>query len=206
MESMETYRPFPNNNKILVIIMAAIVATNLKRGQCITYKGETGQVLGLEHRTPGKGNALIMATIRSFQTGKTKDIRFASSDKVEIVQSDRVKLEFSYADQSGYHFMDETYDTIMLAEEVLGGNHDLLIDGIEVQALYVDNKLVAVEFPSNIEMEVTESAPGVKGDTATAATKEATLETGLRVQVPLFINPGDRVKVSSEDKKYVGRV
>ncbi len=186
--------------------MAAVVATNLKRGQCISYKGETGQVLGLEHRTPGKGNALIMATIRSFQTGKTKDIRFASSDKVEIVQSDRVKLEYSYSDQSGYHFMDETYDTITLQAEVLGGNEDLLVDAIQVEVLYVDSKLVAVEFPSNIEMEVTESAPGVKGDTATSATKEAKLETGLLVQVPLFINPGDKVKISSEDKKYAGRV
>ncbi|MDF1751643.1 MAG: elongation factor P [Verrucomicrobiales bacterium] len=186
--------------------MAAIVATNLKRGQCITYKGETGQVLGLEHRTPGKGNALIMATIRSFQTGKTKDIRFASSDKVEIVTSDKVKLEYSYSDQGGYHFMDESYDTITLQPETLSGNEDLLIDGIQVEILYVDGKLVGVEFPAHIEMEITESAPGVKGDTATAATKEAVLETGLRVQVPLFINPGDRVKISSEDKKYVGRV
>ena len=91
----------------------AIVATNLKRGQCISYKGEIGIVLGLEHRTPGKGNALIMATIRSFNSGKTKDIRFASSDKVDIVQSERQKLDFSYADQSGYHFMDATtYDTV----------------------------------------------------------------------------------------------
>src|SRR6056297_722193 len=96
----------------------ATVATNLKRGQCINYKGETGVVLGLEHRTPGKGNALIMATIRSFNSGKTKDIRFASNDKVEIVQSDRQKLEFSYKDQVGYHFMDTTtFDTITFQED-----------------------------------------------------------------------------------------
>lgn len=186
--------------------MASVVATNLKKGQCINYKGETGKVLGLEHRTPGKGNALIMATVRSFQTGKTKDIRFASSDKVEVVQSETQKLEFSYADQTGFHFMDETYDTISLNEELLDGNQDLLVDGIEVTIDYVDNKIVGVNFPSHIEMEITESAPGVKGDTATSATKEATVETGLVVQVPLFINPGDKVKISSEDKKYVGRV
>ncbi|MEO0414054.1 MAG: elongation factor P [Verrucomicrobiota bacterium] len=186
--------------------MAAVVATNLKRGQCINYKGETGQVLGLEHRTPGKGNALIMATIRSFQTGKTKDIRFASSDKVEIVNAERQKLEFSYADQTGYHFMDTTtYDTITIDSHLIEDDKQLLVDAIEVEVLYVDNKAVSVEFPTNIELEVTESAPGVKGDTATSATKEATLETGLIVQVPLFINPGDKVKISSEDKKYVGR-
>lgn len=184
----------------------AIVATHLKRGQCISYKGEIGIVLGLEHRTPGKGNALIMATIRSFNSGKTKDIRFASSDKVDIVQSERQKLDFSYADQTGYHFMDpETYDTITFQENFIEESKDLLIDGISVEVLFVDGKPVTIELPSNIEMEVTESAPGVKGDTATAATKEAVLQTGLRIQVPLFVNPGDRIKVSSEDKKYVGR-
>lgn len=184
----------------------ATVATNLKRGQCINYKGETGIVLGLEHRTPGKGNALIMATIRSFNSGKTKDIRFASSDKVEIVQSERQTLEFSYKDQAGYHFMDTTtYDTITFQEEFVDDAKDLLTDALEVEVLFVDGKAVTIELPSNVELEVTESAPGVKGDTATAATKEAVLETGLIVQVPLFIGPGDKIKVSSEDKKYAGR-
>ena len=184
----------------------AIVATNLKRGQCISYKGETGKVLNLEHRTPGKGNALIMATIRSFQTGKTKDIRFSSSEKVEIVPSETQKVEFSYADQTGYHFMDTTtYDTITFQEDFVEDCKDMLIDGLPVDIQYVDNKPVGIDLPSNIELEVTESAPGVKGDTATAATKEATLETGLIIQVPLFIGPGDKIKISSENKKYVGR-
>jgi elongation factor P len=184
----------------------AIVATQLKRGQCISYNNELGIVTGTEHRTPGKGNALVMATVRSFKTGKTKDIRFASSDKVEIVQSERQKLEYSYHDQVGYHFMDpSTFDTVTFQEEFIEDSKDLLIDGITVEVLFVDGKAVTIELPSNIELEVTESAPGVKGDTATAATKEATLQTGLRIQVPLFINPGDRIRVSSEDKKYVSR-
>jgi elongation factor P len=186
--------------------MAAIVATNLKKGHCIIYKGETGQVIGTEHRTPGKGNALVMATIRSFQSGKTKDIRFASSDKVELVSSEKAKLDYSYSDQSGFHFMDESFDTVTLSADLLAGNEQLLIDGIQVEVLYVDGKMVTVEFPPHIELTVAQSAPGVKGDTAAAATKEAVLETGLRVQVPLFINPGDKVKISSEDKKYLGRV
>jgi elongation factor P len=184
----------------------AIVATQLKRGQCISYNNELGIVTGTEHRTPGKGNALVMATVRSFKTGKTKDIRFASSDKVEIVQSERQKLEYSYHDQVGYHFMDpSTFDTVTFQEEFIEDSKDLLIDGITVEVLFVDGKAVTIELPSNIELEVTESAPGVKGDTATAATKEAVLQTGLRIQVPLFINPGDRIRVSSEDKKYVSR-
>ena len=185
----------------------AIVATNLKKGQCIDYKGEKAVVLGIEHRTPGKGNALIMATVRSFASGKTKDIRFASGEKVDIVNADRQKLEFSYSDQTGYHFMDTTtYDTITLPNELIEDSKDLLIDALEVEVLFLDGKPVSAELPATIEMEVTESAPGIKGDTATAATKEATLETGLRIQVPLFINPGDRVKINSADKKYTSRV
>ena len=185
----------------------AVVATQLKKGQVIKVQGEAGVVLGLEHRTPGKGNALIMATIRSFQSGKTKDIRFASGDKVEIVNADRQKLEFSFSDQSGYHFMDTTtYETITFDAELLAGSEQMLIDGIEVEVLFLEGKPVSVELPATVEVEVTESPPGVKGDTATAATKEATVETGLRIQVPLFINQGDRIKVDTRTGKYTGRV
>ena len=185
----------------------AVVATQLKRGQVIKVNGETGIVLGLEHRTPGKGNALIMATIRSFQSGKTKDIRFASSDKVETVQAEREKLEFSYADQTGYHFMDtNTYDTVTLDESLIEEYKEMLIDGLEVEVLFLEGKPVSVDPPATIEVEVTVSPPGVKGDTANAATKEATVETGLRLQVPLFINEGDRIKVDTRTGKYVSRV
>jgi elongation factor P len=185
----------------------AVVATQLKKGQVIKYQGETGIVLNLEHRTPGKGNALIMATIRSFQTGKTKDIRFASGDKVETINADRQKLEFSYKDQAGYHFMDtQTFETITFEESFLGDAKEMLIDGLEVEVLFLEGKPVTIDLPANIEVEITESPPGVKGDTATAATKEATVETGLRVQVPLFINPGDRIKIDTRTGKYVSRV
>lgn len=185
----------------------AIVATQLKKGQCIKYQGETGIVLGLEHRTPGKGNALIMATIRSFQSGKTKDIRFASSDKVETIQAERQKLEFSYADQSGYHFMDQnTYDTVTLDEAMLEDYKQMLIDGLEVEVLFLEGKPMTLDMPASIEVMVTTSPPGVKGDTANAATKEATVETGLRLQVPLFINEGDRIKVDTRTGKYVSRI
>lgn len=185
--------------------MASVVATNLKKGMCISYKGEIGKVQSLEHRTPGKGNALVMATIRSYNSGKTKDIRFASNEKVDTVPFDKVSLKFSYADQGGFHFMDENFETITLGADILDGNEDLLVDDIDVQAEYVDGKIMGIEFPPSIEMEVTESAPGTKGDTATAATKEAVLQTGLRIQVPLFVNPGDRVRISSTDKKYLSR-
>ncbi|MDG1357764.1 MAG: elongation factor P [Akkermansiaceae bacterium] len=186
--------------------MASIVATNVKRGQCIKYEGETGIVLNLDHRTPGKGNALIAATIRSFQTGKTKSIRFASSDKVEIVETDRQKLEFSYSDPSGYHFMDmSTYETVTLDKELIGNNKDYLTEGMMAEILFIEGNPVTVDVPAVVELVVTESSDGIKGDTANNPTKPATLETGLVVHVPLFVKPGDKLKINSTDGSYSGR-
>lgn len=186
--------------------MASIVATNVKKGQCIKYEGETGIVLNLEHRTPGKGNALIAATIRSFQTGKTKTIRFASSDKVEIVETDRQKLEFSYADPTGFNFMDmNTYETITLNEELIGDNKNYLVEGMMAEVLFLEDNAVTVDVPAVVELTVTESSEGIKGDTANNPTKPATLETGLVVQVPLFVKPGDKLKINTTDGSYSGR-
>lgn len=184
----------------------AVVATNLKKGQCIKYEGETGTVLNIEHRTPGKGNALIAATIRSFQTGKTKTIRFASSEKVDIVETDRQKLEFSYSDPSGFHFMDlDTYETITLNPDLVADSREYLKEGMPVEVLFIEGNPVSLDLPSTVELEVTESSEGLKGDTANNPTKPATLETGIVVQVPLFIKQGDVLKISTEDGSYLGR-
>lgn len=184
----------------------AVVATNLKKGQCIKYEGDRGIVLGLEHRTPGKGNALIAATIRSFNNGNKKTIRFASSDKVEIVETDRQKLEFSYADPTGYHFMDlSTYETITFDESLVGDAKDYLKEGQEVEVLFLEGAAVSVDLPVNVELTVTESSEGIKGDTANNPTKPATLETGVTVQVPLFVKEGDVLKICTTDGSYVGR-
>lgn len=186
--------------------MASIVATNVKKGQCIKYEGETGIVLNLEHRTPGKGNALIAATMRSFQNGKTKTIRFASSDKVEIVETDRQKLEFSYSDPTGFHFMDmSTYETITLDESLIGDNKNYLIEGMTAEILFIEENAVTVDVPSVVELTVSESSEGIKGDTANNPTKPATLETGLVIQVPLFVKPGDKLKINTTDGSYSGR-
>jgi elongation factor P len=185
----------------------AITATALKKGQAIKYQGETGIVLNLEHRTPGKGNALIMATIRSFQSGKTKDIRFASGDKVDIVQTERQKIEFSYADPDGCHFMDPvSYDMVDLPAELLGDQKDWLTENMTVEVLSCDGKPVAVELPPSVELKVTSAPEGLRGDTATNAQKPITLETGKEILAPLFIKEGDVVKVDPRTGKYTGRV
>lgn len=186
--------------------MASVVATNLKKGQCIKYESETGAVLGLEHRTPGKGNALIAATIRSFSTGKTKTIRFASSDKVEILETDKQQLEFSYADGSGYHFMDlTTYDTLTFPEDFVAGVKDYMKESQLVEVLFISEVAVSITLPATVELEIKDSAEGLKGDTANNPTKPATMETGIVVQVPLFVKPGEVIKVSTEDGSYLGR-
>ena len=184
----------------------AIVATNLKRGQCIQYEGERGVVLGLEHRTPGKGNALIAATIRSFKSGKTKTIRFASSEKVDIVETDRQKLEFSYAEPGTYHFMDpQTFDTIGIDQGFIGDAKDFIKEGQLIEILFIEGNPVSIDLPDSVELEITESSEGIKGDTANNPTKPAVLETGLTVQVPLFVKQGEVIKVSTKDSSYLGR-
>lgn len=184
----------------------AIVATNLKKGQCIKYEGDTGVVLGLEHRTPGKGNALIAATIRSFNSGNKKTIRFSSSEKVEIVETDRQKLEFSYSDSSGYNFMDlQTYETTTLNEDLVGNTKELMKEGQEVEVLFIEGNPVSIDLPASVELAVTESSEGIKGDTANNPTKPATLETGITIQVPLFVKPGDVLKINTADSSYIGR-
>ena len=186
--------------------MASIVATHVKRGQCIKYEGETGIVLNLDHRTPGKGNALIAATIRSFQTGKTKSIRFASSDKVEIVDTDRQKLEFSYSDPQGFHFMDMgTYETVTLDAELIGDNKNFLVEGMTAEILLIEGNPVTVDVPAVVELDVTDTSDGIKGDTANNPTKPATLATGLVVQVPLFVKIGDKLKINTAESSYSGR-
>ncbi|NWK57083.1 elongation factor P [Verrucomicrobiaceae bacterium N1E253] len=186
--------------------MPSVVATNVKKGQCIKYQGETGIVLNLEHRTPGKGNALIAATIRSFQTNKTKTIRFASSDKVEIVETDRQKLEFSYSDPTGYHFMDmNTYETVTIGDDLIADNKDYLVEGMMTEILFIEGNPVTVEVPTVVELTVTESSEGIKGDTANNPTKPATMETGKIIQVPLFVKPGDKLKINTTDGSYSGR-
>lgn len=184
----------------------AVVATNLKKGQCIKYEGDLGIIQGLEHRTPGKGNALIMATVRSVNSGKQKAIRFASSDKVDVVSTDRQKLEFSYSDPSGFNFMDlTTYETITLNDDLVSDSKDFLKEGLEIEVLFIEGNAVAVSVPPVVELEITESSEGIKGDTANNPTKPAVLETGLSVQVPLFVNQGDVIKINTDDKTYAGR-
>jgi elongation factor P len=148
----------------------------------------------------------VQAIIRYIGTGKSADVRFGSTDKVESVDMQRQSLEFSYKDQQGYHFMDpETYETISLDEGLLTDAKDYLSENLKVEVMYVEGKAVQVELPSSVTLRVTESAEGVKGDSANNVQKPATLETGKIINVPLFIKEGELVKIDTRTGDYMGR-
>src|ERR1700726_2898125 len=166
-------------------------ANDLRRGMAIKYNGNTAIVLEVNHRTPGNLRAFVQAIIRYINTGKSADVRFGSTDKVEVVDIERKQLEFSYKDNNGYHFMDpETYDTVTLQENLIGAAKDYLVENLSVQVLYADGKAVQVELPSSVQLKVVESPEGLRGDTASNVTKPAVLET---------------VKIDTRTGAYMGR-
>jgi elongation factor P len=163
-------------------------------------------VLEVHHRTPGNLRAFVQAIIRSIKTGKSSDVRFSSTEKVELIDLQRRPLEFSYKDHQGYHFMDpESYETVELDEVLLAGAKDYLVENLKVEVLYAEGKAVEVEVPASVTMKVIESPEGLRGDTASNVQKPATLESGLIVNVPLFIKEGELVKIDTRNGTYMGR-
>jgi elongation factor P len=182
------------------------LANDLRRGMAIKYNGNTAIVLEVHHRTPGNLRAFVQAIIRYINTGKSADVRFGSTDKVEVVDIDRKQLEFSYQDRNGYHFMDpETYETITLPDNLIGDSKDYLVENLSVQVLYAQGKPVQIELPASVSLKVIESAEGLRGDTASNVTKPAKLESGKTINVPLFIKEGETVKIDTRTGAYMGR-
>ena len=181
-------------------------ANDLRKGMAIKYNGNTAIVLDVQHRTPGNLRAFVQAIIRYINTGKSADVRFGSTDKVETVDINRNTLEFSYKDHSGYHFMDpNTYETITLNEDLLTEAKDYLVENLPVEVLSTGGRALQVELPSSVNLKVIESPEGVRGDTASNVTKPALLETGKTVNVPLFINEGETIKIDTRTGVYMGR-
>ena len=181
-------------------------ANDLRKGMAIKYNGNTAIVLEVHHRTPGNLRAFVQAIIRYINTGKSADVRFGSTDKIELVDINRSTLEFSYRDHNGYHFMDpETYETVTLQDNLLGDAREFLVENLPVQVLYAEGKAVQVELPASVSLKVIESAEGVRGDTASNVTKPAKLETGKTINVPLFIKEGETIKIDTRTGAYMGR-
>ena len=181
-------------------------ANDLRKGMCIRYNGNPAIVLEVQHRTPGNLRAFVQAIIRYIGTGKSADVRFGSTDKVESVEVNRQKLEFSYKDPQGFHFMDpETYESVSFDDAFIGENKDYLMENLAVDVLYVEGKAASIELPSSVHLKVAESAEGVRGDSANNVMKPAVLETGKTINVPLFIKEGELIKVDTRTGQYMGR-
>ncbi len=182
-------------------------ANDIRKGQVIKYNGEPHLVMETQHRTPGNLRAFVQVKMRNLRYGKSLDQRFASTESIEVLPTEKRTLEFSYADRENFAFMDpDTFETIELPGTLIGDSKHYLTANGKVDVLFVDEKPLTVELPSAVNLKVVESADGIKGDTASNVQKPATLETGLVVQVPLFIKEGEMIRVSTGDGSYMGRV
>src|SRR5579884_27968 len=181
-------------------------ANDLRRGMAINYNGDICVVLDSQHRTPGNLRAFVQATIRSIRTGKSSDVRFSSTERIEPVPMITKKMEFSYKDGQDFVFTDpETYETVTLAAELVGEAKNYLVENGTVTVTFVEDKAVAVELPPSVVLTVTDAPEGIRGDSANNVQKPVKLETGITIQAPLFIKTGEKIKVDTRTGKYMER-
>ena len=181
-------------------------ANDIRKGQVIKFNGEPHLVMETQHRTPGNLRAFVQVKMRNLRYGKALDQRFASTDTIEVLPTEKKALEFSYADRDTFSFMDpETFETFELTAAMIGEAKNYLVANGKAEVLFINDAPVTIDIPSSVVLKVTESSEGIKGDTASNVQKPATMETGLVVQVPLFIKTGELIKVSTADGSYLGR-
>lgn len=184
----------------------AIPATQLRPGMIIKHNNELHSVFSVEHRTPGNLRAFIQAKLRNLRTGAMFEHRFRSPDPIDRVVVDEIPMDFLYADGDDFYFMNtENFEQTVLKRETLGGSVDYLISNLQIKVSFFDGKAVGIELPQTIEMAVVKTEPGLKSATASSVTKPAELETGLVVQVPPFINEGDKIRVDTAEGAYLSR-
>jgi elongation factor P len=181
-------------------------ATELRPGLGVKMDGKLFVITNFEHRTPGNLRAFIQVKIKDVLSGKTLEKRLSSSDDVEVIDLDRRPMEYLYSDNAGATFMDsENYDQLTMPADVLGDALLYLRPNTQVVVLCHDGQPISIELPMAVELTITDTPPGIKGATATARMKEATLETGLKTKVPEFIATGETIKVSTTDGSYMSR-
>jgi elongation factor P len=184
------------------------ISTNqFKNGNHIEVDGTVFKVLEFQHVKPGKGGAFVRTKLRRASDGNVIDRTFRAGEKFRAVRTEARKMQFLYADGTDAHFMDaESYEQLAVPESAVADSLRWLKPNDDVDLLFIDGKPASVQLPASVELEVTQTEPGVRGDTASGGgNKPATLETGAVVQVPLFVNIGDRVKVQTETGEYMSR-
>src|SRR5437763_3487833 len=171
-------------------------ANDLRRGMAINYNGDVVVVLDSQHRTPGNLRAFLQAIIRSIRTGKSSDVRFSSTEKIDVVPMNTRKMEFSYKDGQDYVFSDpETYETVTLSPEIVGEAKNYLVENQPVTVTFVEDKAVSIELPSSVILTVTDAPEGLRGDSANNVQTATTMKTGITVQAPLFIKTSEKIKM-----------
>ncbi len=182
-------------------------SNDFRVGMVIRYNGELHRIEEYIHRTPGNLRAFVQAKLRNMRNGKVTENRFRSGEEVEEVRMEQREFQYLYHDGSSYQVMDkESYEQMPVEESVLGTGAKFLKEGETIQLMLTEGSIVGAELPFKVELTVTETVPGVKGDTASNTLKPATVETGAMVSVPLFINEGDTIRVDTRTGNYLERV
>ena len=186
--------------------MPTITTNDLKNGMTLDLDDGLFQVVDFQHVKPGKGHAFVRTNLRNVRAGGTVERTFRAGEKVERATIDKRDMQFLYRDGDDYVFMDnETYEQLHVAPTVLGDAGNYIVDGSTVTLLMYGDEIVGTDMVAAVELTIAETEPGVQGDRSSGGTKPATLETGLVIQVPLFIGPGERVKIDTRTGEYLSR-
>ncbi len=186
--------------------MPTITTNDLKNGMTLNLDDGLFNVVEFQHVKPGKGGAFVRTTLKNARTGAVLDRTFRAGEKVERANIDRREMQFLYSDGDGFVFMDsETYEQLHVGSDVLGDAVNYLVENNSVILGMFGTEIVGTDLPAAVELDVADTEPGVQGDRVSGATKPATCQTGLVVQVPLFLNPGDRIKVDTRTGAYISR-
>lgn len=179
---------------------------DIRNGAVILHKSKRMKVIEFQHVKPGKGGAFVRTKLKDIQSGKIIDETFNSGHKLEFIRVEAKGMQFLYSDNDSLVFMDnDTYDQLIVANDSVGNVQNFLTAGLNVDLLFDGNEVLDIRLPSHVVLEVTETEPGFKGNTATGATKPATVETGYTLNVPLFINEEDKLRIDTRTGDYVER-
>jgi elongation factor P len=188
-------------------ILVAISTADFKNGKAIMIDGKPYTIIEFQHVKPGKGGAFVRTKVRDIRSGRVNDITFRAGEKFDEIRMETKEMQFLYSDGDEFHFMNtESYEQLALGTDIVGDAAKWLKENDIASLQYAGEELIGVEPPMFVELEVTETEPGFKGDTVQGGSKPATVETGAVIQVPMFINNGDVLKIDTRDARYITRV
>ena len=202
--SLNSYWQSVNYCEKLRIILGT--TAEIRNNAVLLHKGKRMKVLEFQHVKPGKGGAFVRTKLKDIQTGKIIDETFNAGARIEIIRVELKPMQYLYNDGDFFIFMDnKTYDQITVSESIINRRKDFLVAGMNVDLLFDGQEILDIRIPAHVVLQVTDTEPGFKGNTATGATKPATLETGFIIQVPLFVSSDDKIKIDTRTGQYIER-